>query len=198
MGAATSKRRGGSAAAVLDFAVAQILGDDTALGALPTVLARMVEAFGLRAALAFQPSEGQDPAVLAMHPAGAVDQAILASHGQGVSLGHPGVPGAVLSAGLLLCVCALLGLALGAIIRHTAGGIAATIAVILVPGIAALLPSPWDGRIGRFTLLEAAQQVSALHPAADLFSPGWSLLVLLAWPAAGLAAAALLITRRDA
>ena len=34
--------------------------------------------------------------------------------------------------------------------------------------------------------------------AADLFSPGWSLLVLLAWPAAGLAAAALLITRRDA
>jgi len=127
-----------------------------------------------------------------------LDQAILASHGQGVSLGHPGVPGAVLSAGLLLCVCALLGLALGAIIRHTAGGIAATIAVILVPGIAALLPAPWNGRIGRFTLLEAAQQVSALHPAADLFSPGWSLLVLLAWPAAGLAAAALLITRRDA
>jgi hypothetical protein len=104
----------------------------------------------------------------------------------------------VLCAGLLLCVCALLGLAFGAIIRHTAGGIAATIAVILVPGIAALLPSPWDGRIGRFTLLEAAQQVSALRPAADLFSPGWSLLVLLTWPAAGLAAAAILITRRDA
>ena len=124
-------------------------------------------------------------------------QAVLAGHHQGVSLGHPGVPGAVLSAGLLLCVCALLGLALGAIIRHTAGGIAATIAVILVPGIAALLPSPWDGRIGRFTLLEAAQQVSALHPAADLFSPGWSLLVLLAWPAAALAVTAVLITRRD-
>ena len=125
-------------------------------------------------------------------------QAILAGHRQGVSLGHPGVPGAVLSAGLLLCVCALLGLALGAIIRHTAGGIAATLAVILVPGILILLPSPWDGRLGRFTLLEAALQVSALHPAADLFSPAWSLLVLLAWPAAGLAAAAVVITRRDA
>ena len=112
-------------------------------------------------------------------------QAVLAGHHASVSLGHAGVPGAVLSAGLLLCVCALLGLALGAIIRHTAGGIAATIAVILVPGILALLPSPWNGRIGRFTLLEAAQQVSALHPAADLFSPGWSLLVLLAWPAVG-------------
>ena len=43
-------RRGGSAAAVLDFAVAQILGDDAALGALPAVLDRMVAAFGLRAA----------------------------------------------------------------------------------------------------------------------------------------------------
>jgi ABC-2 type transport system permease protein len=127
-----------------------------------------------------------------------LDQAILAGHHQGVSLGHPGVPGAVLCAGLLLCVCTLLGLAIGAIVRHTAGGIAATIAVIVVPGIVALLPSPWSGRIGRFTLLDAARQVSALHPAADLFSPGWSLLVLLAWPAVGLAAAALLITRRDA
>ena len=127
-----------------------------------------------------------------------LDQAVLAGHRQGVSLGHPGVPGAVLCAGLLLCVCTLLGLALGAMVRHTAGGIAATIAVILVPGIVALLPSPWSGRIGRFTLLDAARQVSALHPAADLFSPGWSLLVLLAWPAAGLVLAAVLITRRDA
>ena len=110
-------------------------------------------------------------------------QAILAGHHQGVSLGHPGVAGAVLSAGLLLCVCALLGLALGAVIRHTAGGIAATVAVILVPAILALLPAPWNGRLGRFTLLEAARQVSALHPATNLLSPGWSLLVLLAWPA---------------
>ena len=125
-------------------------------------------------------------------------QAVLAGHRQGVSLGRPGVAGAVLSAGLLLCVCALLGLALGAVIRHTAGGIAATVAVILVPAILALLPAPWNGRLGRFTLLEAARQVSALHPATDLFSPGWSLLVVLAWPAAALAVAAALITRRDA
>ena len=124
-------------------------------------------------------------------------QAVLAGHHQGVSLSRPGVPGAVLAAGLLLCVCALLGLALGAIIRHTAGGIAATIAVIVLPGIVALLPSPWSGRLGRFTLVEAARQVTALHPATNLFSPALSLLVVLAWPAAGLAVAAVLITRRD-
>jgi ABC-2 type transport system permease protein len=127
-----------------------------------------------------------------------LSQATLAGHHQGVSLSRPGVPGAVLAAGLLLCVCALLGLALGSVIRHTAGGIAATIAVIVLPSILGLLPAPWNGRIGRFTLLLAARQVTALRPAANLFSPGWSLLVLLAWPAAALAAASVLITRRDA
>ncbi len=130
MGAATSKRRGGSAAAVLDFAVAQILGDDTALGALPAVLARMVDAFGLRAALAFQPSGGQpsagtDPAVLAVHPPGAVDQALLARIGvitaqreaaEGpLAVTLDGQPGSVLLAcsvpvdGRCLCALALIG-----------------------------------------------------------------------------------------
>src|SRR5690242_3703883 len=94
MGAATSRRRGGSAAAVLDFAVGQILRDDTALGALPAVLAAMVEAFGLRAALAFQPSGGQDPAVLAVHPRGAVDQALLARIGVVTAARRDIMPGA--------------------------------------------------------------------------------------------------------
>jgi ABC-2 type transport system permease protein len=127
-----------------------------------------------------------------------LSQAVLGGHHQGVSLSRPGVPGAVLSAGVLLCVCTLLGLALGSIIRHTPGGIIATLALIVLPSILSLLPAPWSGRIGRFTLLDAARQVSALHPATNLFAPGWSLLVLLAWPAAALAVAAVLITRRDA
>jgi hypothetical protein len=125
------------------------------------------------------------------------DQAILAGHHLGVGISDPGVPGAVLATGVLLCVCALIGLALGAIVRHTAGGIAAAIGVIVLPAIAALLRPPWSDRIGRFTLLDAARQVTALHPQPDLFAPAGSLLVLLAWPAAALAAAALLITRRD-
>ena len=124
-------------------------------------------------------------------------QAVLSGHHLGLSLSHPGVPGAVLAEGLLLCVCTLLGAALGAIIRHTAGGIAAAIGVIILPGILALLPAPWNGRLGRFTLLEAAHQVTALHPQPNLFAPGLSLLVLLAWPAVALLPAAAAITRRD-
>ena len=145
MGAATSRRRGGSAAAVLDFAVGQILRDDTALGALPAVLARMVEAFGLRAALAFQPSGGQDPAVLAVHPAGAVDQALLARIGvvtAGEGAESPpvvtldGQPGSVLLArsvpvdGQSLCALALIGDTEDweAEVRSTAHAVAAIVA----------------------------------------------------------------------
>ena len=89
-------RRDRSAAAVLDFAVAQILRDDTALGALPAVLARLVTMSGVRAAVAFQPTGGQpaggqptggqpagdQPAkVLAMDPSGAVEPGLLARIG---------------------------------------------------------------------------------------------------------------------
>jgi ABC-2 type transport system permease protein len=128
----------------------------------------------------------------------ALVQAVLSGKHLGVSLSHPGVPGAVLADGLLLAVVALLGLALGAITRHTAGGIAAVVGVIFLPAIFALLPAPWGGRVSRFTLLQAAHQVTALHPATDLFAPALSLVVLLAWPAVALAIAAATITRRDA
>src|ERR1700685_313884 len=74
-------RKDASAAAVLDFAVGQILRDDTVLGALPAVLDRLVAFSGVRAALAFQPSSAQPATVLAMHPPGAVDPALLAKIG---------------------------------------------------------------------------------------------------------------------
>jgi PAS domain S-box-containing protein len=73
--------QGSSAAAVLDFAVGQILRDDTALGALPAVLARLVTISGVQAALAFQPAATQPATVLAMHPRGSVDPALLARIG---------------------------------------------------------------------------------------------------------------------
>jgi len=126
-------------------------------------------------------------------------QAILSGRRRGLSLTQPGVPGAVLAAGLVLAACALVGLGLGAIVRHTAGAIAATVAVIyLLAALCLFLPSPWNARIGRFTLPAAAYQVVALHPQAGLLSPALSLLVLLAWPTAILLVAAVAITRRDA
>lgn len=126
-----------------------------------------------------------------------IDQAVLHTRDLGVSWSHPGVPGAVAASGTLLFACAMLGLALGAITRHTAGGIAATVALIILPSIAGLFPRPWGSRIGRFTIIDAAQQVALLHPQAHLFSPAVSMLVLLAWPAIALVIAAVAITRAE-
>jgi ABC-2 type transport system permease protein len=124
-----------------------------------------------------------------------LDQAVLNSNHHGVSWSHPGAPGKVVASGTLLFVCAMIALGLGAILRHTAGGIAATIAVIVLPSILAVLPEPWGPRISRFTLVSAGEQVSLLHPSTHLFSPAWSLVVLFAWPAIALIIAAVLIKR---
>lgn len=124
-------------------------------------------------------------------------QPILSSKHLDVSLSHPGVLGAVLAEGTLLFVCAMTGVGLGAIIRHTAGAVSALVGLVYAPAVLGLLPAPWNHRIDRFTLIYAAQQVVSLHPRSDLFSPTVSMLVLLAWPAAALLTAAVLVRRRD-
>jgi ABC-2 type transport system permease protein len=126
-------------------------------------------------------------------------QAVLSGPHLGLSLSHPGVLGAVLAGGFLLCACALTALGLGAIIRHTAGAIAATVAAIYgVAALCLLLPAQWKDDIGRFTMAFAASQVLALHPQHGLFSPAASMLVLIAWPTAALMVAGLVVARRDA
>jgi signal transduction histidine kinase len=77
------------AAALLDFAVAQILRDEGALDALPGVLERLVTGFGLRAAVALQPSPGRPAAMLAAYPQDAAEPALLARIGA-LSMGRRG------------------------------------------------------------------------------------------------------------
>jgi ABC-2 type transport system permease protein len=125
-------------------------------------------------------------------------QALLSRHGQGVALSHPGVPGAVLSAGFVLAVVAVTGVGLGAAIRHTAGAVAVLPVVFYLPLALLSLPAPLNHEIDRFTLPVAAYQVVALHPATNLLAPALSMLVLMGWPAIILAIAAILITRRAA
>ena len=66
-------------------------------------------------------------------------QAAVASPAPHATLGQPGVLRAVLMAGAYLCVIALIGLGLGAIIRHTAGAIGAAVVAHLraAAGVAA-------------------------------------------------------------
>jgi hypothetical protein len=126
-------------------------------------------------------------------------QAILSGHHRGLSLAHPGVPGAILAGGFYLAVVALLGLGLGAVLRSTAAAIAVAVALTyLIPEILSLLPHPWNGRIDRFLPLTAAQQFVSLHPKTDMLGPAWSLVVVAGWAVAALAAAGVVLSRRDA
>lgn len=126
-------------------------------------------------------------------------QQVLSPKHLNMPLTHPGVLRGVLAAGLYLAVIALVGLGLGAIIRHTAGAVAALFALVfLIPQVIHAMPAPWDVRIGKYMLDNAGQQLAALHGASGYFPPGASLIVCAAYTAAALGTAAVLITRRDA
>ena len=125
-------------------------------------------------------------------------QALSAQHLQ-VTLAHPGALRGVLAAGFYLAVMAWAGLGLGTLIRHTAGAITTMTAVVfLLPQIIHALPAPWNVQAGKYTLNLAAQQMIAQHPQPGYFGAGPSFLIVAAYAAAALGAAAILITRRDA
>ena len=94
----------------------------------------------------------------------------------------------------------LLGLALGALIRNTAGGIATLAGVLFVlPGIAAILPNSWGDSISPYLPSSAGEAIMAIHPDPHTRSrrgPGFGLFCL--YTALALAAAAVLLVRRDA
>jgi hypothetical protein len=75
--------------------------------------------------------------------------------------------------------------------------VAGLFGLIALQAVLMFVPAPWSDRIGRFTLVYAAAQAVATRPKAYLFSPALSMLVLLAWPAAALLAAVVLISRQD-
>ncbi|MGE5291359.1 MAG: hypothetical protein ACM3ML_29990 [Micromonosporaceae bacterium] len=128
-----------------------------------------------------------------------VGQWVLSGRNLDVTLADPGVLRGVLAAGFYLTVMALVGLGLGSIIRHTAGAITAMFGLVfLVPTVIHALPAPWDTRIGKYVLDNAAQQMIAQHPHQGYFSAGTSFLICLAYAVAAIAAAAFLVTRRDA
>jgi ABC-type transport system involved in multi-copper enzyme maturation permease subunit len=117
-----------------------------------------------------------------------------------VSLDDPGVLRAVIGGGLYLSVLGLFALAIGAIVRHTAGSITGVIGFILVLSpLAQLLP----GEIGRYVHAylpsEAGQLIAYAHTPPDgVLSPWQGFGVFCLWTAVLLAIATYLLERRDA
>jgi ABC-type amino acid transport system permease subunit len=103
------------------------------------------------------------------------------------------------AAGLYIAVVCLLGVAFGALLRHTAGAVCALFALLfLLPDIVGSLPSPWNDRIGEWLPELLAQQLIGQGWDTKMFSPPVSLAVLLAYPVLLLAAACWRLSRSDA
>ena len=128
-----------------------------------------------------------------------VCQALLVPKHAGLSIADPGVLRAVIGGVVHLVLIGAIAVALGAAIRRTAGAVAVLFAVLLVvPGLVALLPAPWNDEITRYLPSSAGAAMSAIDRFPSLLSPAGGLIVLCAYTGATLILAALVLTRRDA
>jgi hypothetical protein len=127
-----------------------------------------------------------------------VGQSILAGRGLDISFSYPGVPRAVIGAALFLTVVGVFGLGLGAIVRHTAGGIVTFVAIMFVlPPILGLLPSSWANAINPYLPSNAADVIWSIHPEDHTLAPWPGFALFCGYTAASLAIAAVLMMRRD-
>jgi ABC-2 type transport system permease protein len=116
------------------------------------------------------------------------------------SLGQPEVLRAVVLTGMGLCLIGLLGLGVGAIVRHTAAAIAVLVGgVFVVAQFIAMIARPV---IGYVPISIVGGSLSAVTPQSDaqhhILSPWSGLAMLCLYAAVVLGAGAWLLVRRDA
>jgi ABC-2 type transport system permease protein len=118
-----------------------------------------------------------------------------------VSLSDHNVLRAVIGAGLALTVLGLFSMAIGGLIRHTAGAITTAIGIVFVlPILSGLLPGSWGARVNGYLPEQAASLVAQAHPPAggNVLSAWQGFGVFCLWTAVLLVACAILLRRRDA
>ena len=137
------------------------------------------------------------PAVLVAFFAG---QSVLAKAGLNISFGQPGVARAVLGSAVYLAVAAVLGLALGALLRNTAAAITALFGLLFgLQVLAGLIPGTTGTTIAKFMPSTAGQAIASVHPdPATALGPWAGLGLFAAYTGVVLALAARRMSRGDA
>jgi ABC-type transport system involved in multi-copper enzyme maturation permease subunit len=137
--------------------------------------------------------------VVTLHGAQA-GHAVTVQHTITVSLSQPGVLRAVVGSGLYLTVLGLFALAIGGLIRHTAGAITAVIGMVLVIfPLAGLLPSSWGAHVHAYLPTIAGQLITQDKTTSGQLLTAWQGFgVFCAWTVLLLAAAIFLLQKRDA
>jgi ABC-type transport system involved in multi-copper enzyme maturation permease subunit len=128
-----------------------------------------------------------------------VGQLILGD-GKNTTLAADGVLRAVLGSGLYLAGIGVFGIAIGAMLRNTAGSIAVVVAALLIiPGLAGLvLPTSWSDNVLPYLPGNAGTAFTSVNGSDTLLSPGAGAAVFVGWLVVLLVGAAVLIRRRDA
>jgi ABC-2 type transport system permease protein len=126
-------------------------------------------------------------------------QAVYAGDGATYTLSDPGVLRAVLGGGIYGAGIVLMGLALGFILRSTAAAIGTLVATLMIaPGLVGLLPDAVSESIGKYLPSNAGQAFLAVETTDTLLSPAAGFTVFAAWVIGLLAAAVIVLRRRDA
>ena len=126
-----------------------------------------------------------------------VGQAALGSHGTTLGAGHALRP--IVGVALYLTVVALFALGLGFALRNTAATIATLFALLLVvPGLAQLLPTSWQPHVLPYLPSNAGASVFQVHPDTGMLSTWTGFAVFCAWAAAALVAGLVVLKKRDA
>jgi hypothetical protein len=122
-----------------------------------------------------------------------------AHHHMATSLSDPTVLRAVLGGGLYVLASGLLGFALGAIIRHTAGAITAAVGLLFVaPPLTQLLPGDWGHRVSKHFTSNAGQHITDVLHLPGVMAPWTGYLTMTLWWVVPMVLGAWLIRRRDA
>jgi hypothetical protein len=128
-----------------------------------------------------------------------VGQALISGKAPSASLGTHNALRAVIGAGLYLAVLALLGSALGVLLRHAAAAIGTIVAILLVlPGIAAALPTSWSHPIEQYWPTNAGSQVAMVIRDSHTVAAWTGFGIMVGFTAIVLAGAFVLLERRDA
>jgi ABC-2 type transport system permease protein len=127
-------------------------------------------------------------------------QAILSHHDiLQISLTHPGVIRAIVGGAVYLMLLGIFALALGTIVRNTAGGIAAFAAIFFViPPLLNILPTSWNNAISQYLPDAAGRSIFSLTHGAHSLNPGPGLALFAGYCALAIAIAAVVLLRRDA
>jgi ABC-2 type transport system permease protein len=124
-------------------------------------------------------------------------QAALRAPAPHATFGQAGVLRAVLVAGAYPALIALVGLGIGAIIRHTAASICALVGVLFVLPLLFVTPA-LQNTSQNFLPHPMANTLTAVKPLPHTLPPGLVFGLLCAYAVAALAAGAWALTRRDA